>query len=135
MQETFIETDALDAARLLVAEGRPRFERRLTDKLLLAYNQAYAQGETRLAERLRTLLEEAEAAGRRRRPDRRRQRAGRQADLWTAFCDARELYRQAAEVRADAASVDGTDDGRAATRKDATLELMRIAYLRWYRAI
>jgi hypothetical protein len=46
------------------------------------------------------------------------------ADLWTAFCDARELYRLAAESA-----------GTAPARREATLELMRMAYLRWRRAV
>jgi hypothetical protein len=126
--------DSLDAQSLLTAEGRPQFERRLSDKLLFAYNQAYADGQVQLAQRLRILLEEAEAAGRRRHPERRQRAAGQQADLWTAFCDARELYRHAEALRPEG-SESSAEGRQIASRQDATLEVMRIAYLRWWRSV
>ncbi len=118
----------LSVERLLAAEGRPPFERRLTDKILRAYTQAYAQGERALAAHLRSLLAEAEAAGRRHRPERRAGTAEHLADLWTAFCDARELYRHAARPL-------GRETAANPARVEATLEMMRVAYLRWRRAV
>jgi hypothetical protein len=121
----------LEPERLLAEDGRPPYGRRLTDKILHAYTQAYAQGETRLATGLRRLLEEADARGRQRHPERRSLSAVRHADFWTAFCDARELYRQATAQPFPGVPPEAA--GKA--RLEATLELMRIAYLRWRRAV
>ncbi len=82
--------------------GKPRFDRRLSDKILTAYNHAYACDELELASKLRSLLEEAEGkeiAHCERgggsildMPVRRTSNAVRQARLWTQFVDARQGY-------------------------------------------
>jgi hypothetical protein len=119
-----MEDTGLEPTALLRVDGTPPYMRRLTDKILHAYAQAYAQGERQLAARLRSLLAEAEAAGRRAYPERRGGSAVQLAEFWSAFCDARELYRLAAEA----------SPAVPPARREATLELMRAAYLRWRRA-
>ena len=77
--------------------GALRYDRRLGDKLLAAFNHAYAEGETEVAGGLREILIRIEArAGKEQRraaPERRTLGAVRQTDLWAAFVDARNAYR------------------------------------------
>lgn len=75
--------------------GVPEYSRRLTDKILAAFNHAYSLGETEIAAALR----EALAAAERRVPkglrsERRGATALEQADLWAAFVDARDDYNR-----------------------------------------
>ncbi|MDX1484459.1 MAG: hypothetical protein R3229_08260 [Alphaproteobacteria bacterium] len=82
--------------------GTPRFNRRLSDKILAAYNHAYAADEAELANKLRVLLEEAEAkelahcerpgASVIDKPIRRSSNAVHQAHLWSQFVDAKQGY-------------------------------------------
>jgi hypothetical protein len=76
--------------------GRLRYDRRLGDKLLAAFNHAYAEGEDEVAKGLHEIIAQIEArAGKERpaAPERRTASAVRQADLWAAFVDARNAYR------------------------------------------
>ena len=82
--------------------GKPKFDRRLSDKILSAYNHAYAADEVELANKLRVLLEEAdskEIAHCERNgasvldiPIRRNSNAVHKARLWSQFVDARQGY-------------------------------------------
>lgn len=113
-----------DAFRPLVELGVPHSNRRLSDKLLAAFNHAYAIGEADMATRLRSLLLEIETAWP--RPagpaERRRTGAVEQADLWVDFVDARERYLRACD--------DGWDQGR----RDAARARMTEAHRRWARS-
>ena len=82
--------------------GKPKFDRRLSDKILAACNHAYAADEVELANKLRILLEEAEGkelshcerpgASVLDMPIRRNSNAVQQARLWTQFVNARQGY-------------------------------------------
>ena len=101
------------------ATGLPRYIRRLTDKVLSAFNHAYAVGELEVAERLRETLALLE-----RKAGPRNQRNGNdllgQADLWVGFVEARNRYR----------AVGGRDRRDSAEFEDS-LTAMKLAYQRW----
>jgi hypothetical protein len=87
-----------DASEFFIDAGVPRYNRRLTDKVLAAFNHAYAMGEMDLARRLWECLVEAEKIGQqyqRRRPN----QALDLAAEWVAFVDARDRYREASRQR------------------------------------
>lgn len=96
--------------------------RRLSDKILAAFSHAYATGEASIAERLRDALSENERHGQER--FRAEKRNGitplQRAELWVAFVNARNGYRQAC---------DAGEPGSPAA--DASLAIMKDAYLRW----
>ena len=100
--------------------GMPDVSRRLSDKILSAFNHAYAIGETDIADRLKAVLEHAEQC----RGGCPEHRAGHdpvgQAGLWIEFVEARNQYRTASEAR-------DTDAGEV----DEALERMKRAYKRW----
>lgn len=83
---------------ILVAHPQPKYDRRLSDKILAAYAHAYEIGERAIAARLRVALEEAvraaEPVG---HSVRRNGDPLHQADLLSEFVDAREAYKRAAE--------------------------------------
>ena len=74
--------------------GAPEYNRRLTDKILAAFNHAYAAGERDVARQLRAILDEIER--RVKKLGRKRQSNGAvdEADRWIAFVDARDHYRE-----------------------------------------
>lgn len=116
--EGFIE----DPETFISATGLPRFNRRLSDKILAAFNHAYATGEIDIAVQLRQVLarldgDAAPATGQRREDG---TIALSRADLWIEFVEARNDYRAACE-RADA-------DPAVVSR---TLGAMKAAYKRW----
>lgn len=90
-------------AAIAEACGAPRYDHRLSDKILAAFNQAYASGVLDTARHLRALLAEVE---RRERVanDRHGIGAVEKADLWVAFVDARNRYN-ALSVRKDSVPV------------------------------
>ena len=71
--------------------GKPEYDRRLSDKILAAFNHAYASGAHKVADRLRNVLADAERAERGKH-DRRLDSAVSQADLWIGFIEARNGY-------------------------------------------
>ena len=88
------------AAELFVDVGAPDHDRRLSDKILAAFNHAYSVGETAIADQLRVLLrqvdgcdDDADDAS-----ERRRRSAARQAELWVTFVEARNRYREVSET-------------------------------------
>lgn len=94
--------------------------RRLSDKILAAFNHAYAVGEHKIADMLRGVLTENEgrngiSADRRGGSD-----PLGQAENWVAFVEARNHYNQVCES--------GKGDGA-----DASLAAMKDAYERWTR--
>ncbi len=110
--------------------GKPKFDRRLSDKILAACNHAYAADEVELANKLRVLLEEAEAkeishcerpgASVLDLPIRRNSNAVQQARLWTQFVDARQGYISLS-IRANSSE----------DKVKTAFEGMRTSYARW----
>lgn len=80
--------------------GIPGYLRRLSDKILAAFNHAYAAGEEEIAYRLHDALVAAEQQARLQHPERRIGTALQQAGLWVAYVDARNLYLGVAQDRA-----------------------------------
>lgn len=107
--------------------GVPAFDRRLTDKILAAFNHAYAVGDIEVARRLRAVLAMAEEHERRRvREEPGRERRGGaavdQADLWVAYVEARNRYQLLVATQ-----------GPQGAESCAAFETMKRAYRRWSR--
>lgn len=99
--------------------GTPEITRRLSDKVLAAFNHAYAIGETDVAAKLRNVLQVTEA--KRPKVDQRTlYSALTHADLWVGFVDARNRYRTLFEAKSAKAG-----------ELDAALETMKEAYRAW----
>jgi hypothetical protein len=78
---------------LLIADiGQPPYERRLTDKILIAFNHALALGYVEIAERLHLTLEIAEREGVKKYGERRGVTVLDLAGLWRAFIAARDHF-------------------------------------------
>ncbi|MHA1151091.1 MAG: hypothetical protein ACTSQ7_00240 [Alphaproteobacteria bacterium] len=93
--------DALPVdSEIVVSIGTPKYDRRLSDKILAAFGHATAEGAPAVAALLRRALEEAERnfddAGRQRRLG----GALVQADLWVEFVEARDFFRRAFDAEA-----------------------------------
>jgi hypothetical protein len=84
-------------APLVAALGQPHFDRRLADKILAAFNHAYAAGEAAIAEQLHGLLADVEARARHAHPERRGESALDNAERWVGFVEARNRYRACSE--------------------------------------
>ncbi|HEY5597469.1 MAG TPA: hypothetical protein VIK47_01580 [Kiloniellales bacterium] len=84
-------------SEIFLSIGQPPRDRRLTDKILGAFNHAYASGEIGVAAALRRALEEAELGPGYNVPERRTSIALVQADLWVEFVEARKAYGRATE--------------------------------------
>ncbi len=108
------------ATDTLVGDDGFEATRRLSDKILAAFNHAYAAGEHKIADMLRGVLV-ANEGGNGVPADRR---GGSdplgQAENWVAFVEARNHYNQLCETRPG-------DDA------DAALAAMKDAYQRWTR--
>jgi hypothetical protein len=110
--------------------GKPQFDRRLSDKILSAYNHAYAADEVELANKLKVLLEEAEGkevahcartgASVLDMPIRRNSNSVHLARLWSQFVDARQGYISLS-IRANSS----------ADQVKAAFDGMRTSYARW----
>ena len=103
---------------------RSEHKRRLSDKILAAFNHAYAVGEDDVAIKLRDALSLNEGKSAQHARKGGYERVGYdplgQADLWVAFVEARNGYKTACETdRSDAAVI------------ATTLESMKDAYRRW----
>jgi hypothetical protein len=108
-----------DASEFFIDAGVPRHNRRLTDKVLAAFNHAYAAGEMDLARALWDCLVTAEKLGHpyaRRTPNQTLDLAAE----WVAFVDARDRYRD----------VSRASKGRPEDASDA-FRTMRDAYQTW----
>ena len=100
--------------------GVPDFNRRLTDKILSAFNHAYSVGEVEIAGQLRATLVNAESKAGGDKFARQTGHAAKQAELWMKFVNARSRYRPLAQAEAiDALAL------------SAALEEMKEAYKDW----
>ena len=102
-----------------IVTGNPEIARRLSDKVLAAFNHAYAVGEVDVAVRLKDVLHLSESK-RPRGDQRTRYCAIEHAELWVAFVDARNRYR--------------TLSDRKSVRRaelDAALAAMKETYRAW----
>jgi len=109
-----------DGSELFEDVGVPDFNRRLTDKILSAFNHAYSAGEVEIAEQLRATLVKAERKASGNRSARKKGHAVKQAELWMKFVEARSRYRPLAQAEA----ID-------ALAMSAALEEMKEAYKDW----
>ena len=107
-------------SEILVVHPGPKYDRRLSDKVLAAFSHAYEVGERAVAFRLRRILEDIEHGGIDTHRERRASNALNQADLLVEFVDAREAYKLANE--SDAADPEELDQ--------ISRELLE-AYRRW----
>ncbi len=105
---------------IVVNVGSPKHDRRLSDKVLAAFNHAYGEGALGVAAVLRRALEEAEGACHGAATERRAGGALVQADLWVEFVDARDALRRAV--------ADEAPDPKELERTRAD---MMAAYKRW----
>ena len=87
-------------SEIVVSIGTPKYDRRLSDKILAAFSHATAEGAPAVAAVLRRALEEAERDLEGAGQGRRRGGALVQADLWVAFVEARDHFRRASEAAA-----------------------------------
>ena len=85
-------------SEIIVSIGTPKYDRRLSDKILAAFSHAYAEGETAVAAILRRALEEAERNPYDAAPEQRAGGVLSQADLWVDFVQARDYYRRAIDA-------------------------------------
>src|SRR5262245_55172056 len=109
-----------DASEFFIDAGVPRYNRRLTDKVLAAFNHAYAMGEMDLARSLWECLVAAEKLGQVTHSRRRPNQALDLAAEWVAFVDARDRYREVS--RTPQAPAEDTSDA---------FRNMRDAYQSW----
>lgn len=119
--EAIVNTSSQSVEDIASETGAPSHSRRLSDKVLAAFNHAYAVGEIEVATKLREILAKLEqervlAHGNRQA----RAVALSQADLWVEFVEARNDYRVACE--------DDSLDSDAVTQ---VLDQMKNAYQRW----
>lgn len=103
--------------------GTPGYLRRLSDKILAAFNHAYAAGEAEIAYRLHDALVAAEQQARLQHPERRFGTALAQAGLWVAYVDARNRYLDLAQ--------DAATDSRVLTEAETQ---MTLCHRRWSEA-
>ena len=94
--------------------------RRLSEKILSAFNHAYAIGEVAIAQHLRDVLKENESKHAIEAERRSNYDPLGQADLWVAFVEARNGYKSACEDRS-------AEPGAEAE----ALESMKQAYKLW----
>ena len=73
--------------------GEPEYTRRLADKILSAFNHAYASGQHDIAHDLRAALVKLDERVRTAGPTRRAQSILDEADRWVAFVQARDRYK------------------------------------------
>ena len=108
-----------DASEFFTDAGAPRNGRRLTDKVLAAFNHAYAMGEKQLARSLWDCLVRAEKLGQHfnRRPA---NEALELAAEWIAFIDARDRHHAVSR-----------DPMRSMDEVSETQRAMRSAYQSW----
>ena len=102
--------------------GSLEITRRLSDKVLAAFNHAYATGEREVAKKLRSVLQMTEA----KRPNsdkRTSYNAVEHANLWVGFVDARNTYNDVSAIK-----------GAKKTELDKALDAMKNAYRAWSEA-
>ena len=113
--------DGMESAAILESgPTQSTVSRRLSDKILTAFNHAYASGETEIAELLRRALEFHEKKYAARQDRRSGFSALGQADLWIRFVEARDHYKVISE-----------DTGLKPEVIANALDGMKDAYKRW----
>lgn len=105
----------------LLELGQPRYSRRITDKVLAAFNHAYVLDELDLAQKLWEALVLAEEASLRQNSRRRPNQAIELAEKWVALVDARRTYQDMAKDPAIASSPEAEE----------AYAQMRAAYRAW----
>ena len=99
--------------------GKLEYDQRLSDKVLSAFNHAYASGAHKVADRLRNVLADVERRERGEH-DRRSKGVVSQADLWIGFIEARNGYN----------ALVGSDDSPP-KKVEVALDSMKEAYQEW----
>jgi hypothetical protein len=112
---------ASEPSDIFADAGLPKYNRRLTDKILAAFNHAYSLGETDLADMLWNSLVAAEKISQREQSRRRPNQAIDLAAKWIAFVDARNRYR---------ALSDG-DNSATTSEAGQVFQTMKAAYIAW----
>ena len=99
--------DDFNTGAAMAATGqRADTRRRLSDKILAAFNHAYAVGEIEVANRLKAVLAFNEEQDSPQKDQRRSFDPLGEAELWVAFVEARNAYRGVCESRRhDAAAI------------------------------
>ena len=119
--EAVVNTPSRGVEEIASETGAPSHSRRLSDKVLAAFNHAYAVGEIEVAANLREILAKLEherilVHGHRRATT----VALGHADLWVEFVEARNDYRMACDDESlDSEGIAGV------------LDRMKKAYQRW----
>ncbi len=107
--------------QLMATCGELPYSRRLADKLLSAFNFAYAVGEMDVAAAVKELLVRLDEKDGTVDENRRKHLSNvEQADLWAAFVEARNRYRKLCAT--DPGNIEGCD---------AALASMRDTYRAW----
>ena len=119
--DAMVRTPGRGVEEIAAETGVPVHNRRLSDKVLTAFNHAYAVGEIEVAARLREILAKLENERALAHSQRKATPVAlSHADLWVEFVEARNDYRVACE--------DSSLDPAAV---DQMLERMKQAYQRW----
>ncbi len=114
-----VRSAIIDENILASEAGIPEYNRRLTDKVLAAFNHAYATGAREIADQLRGVLTNVDRKERALHKERQQTAVG-QADLWIEFVETRDAYNAAlADQEGQAKALEGA------------LEDMRRAHQRW----
>lgn len=128
--DTQAQTHALTASELfsdtsnnasMLELGQPRYSRRITDKVLAAFNHAYVLEEIELAQKLWEALVLAEEVSLRQHSRRRPNQAIELAERWVELVDARSRYQKLSKDPVTAATPEA---------EEAYAD-MRIAYRAW----
>ena len=109
-----------ESSLTLIDDANPRYQQRLTDKILAAFTHSYALDEIELATELWAALELAERVSERENSRRVPNQALRLAQYWIKLVDAKRRYH-------DAMSIAGGREGEA----DQALQEMKAAYQAW----
>jgi hypothetical protein len=99
--------------------GEPEYTRRLADKILSAFNHAYASGQHDIARDLRAALVKLDERVRTAGPTRRAHSVVEEADRWVAFVQARDRYK----TLSGAAGSDPSAVGQALTEMKSAFKL------------
>lgn len=119
--EALANTPALVVEEIASETGVPSYSRRLSDKVLAAFNHAYAVGEIEVAAKLREILAKLETERVLAHSERKANPVAlSHADLWVDFVEARNDYRVACN-----------DDALDSAGVEVILDKMKDAYQRW----
>ena len=108
------------APEVIVSGDRSELTRRLSDKILSAFNHAYAIGEIEIARRLRDVLAKNEVCNALAAELRDQHDPLGMADLWVEFVETRNRYKWVCDHHR-------SEPGAA----EEALEAMKEAYRRW----